>query len=215
MDNINDKYPDLYRIKEYSYGTLNVKDPVIVFMDGIGITRNHKKYNMLNKDGFIKYLSKSALKMMSLINIDAVSYISMDEVSFVFYDTEKFIKYFEMDNVLSYIESVFLQKFCRIFHKYYPEVDFKMTMFNITENDIPRWIQYRKDICTCNAEVYVAKEFLPKHPWKQISSECILNLLKENNLYDSVLMQNKQFYCGLYHEFHPDDIMYTMSKQLL
>lgn len=203
MKVINDKYIDLYDIKKQSYGILDNKNPVAVFMDGINITKNHESYYMPDEQ-FTKTTFRCADKIACQMKVPCTVYAGIDEVSFIFHDAERLIKYFNMEQSLSCIQAVFLQNFMKLFWGYYPEVKFKMVMFNIPKEEAGRWVKYRRELCQSIAAVYLAKEHLERERWADMDNpDDVINLLKETGYYQ-ILKDKTVFGNGILREYYSD-----------
>ena len=203
--NINDNYPELFSLKDKSYGTYEIDKPVVIFMDGVGVTRNHHLYNMLQPNNYTVRLSQSANALLRMLNIDCTYYAALDEISFIFPDTQQLIDVMRMDNTKAYIESLFAQKFVKIMWNYYPQTIIKVTSFNIGSENIQEWIKYRTDVCKNNSVMYVAKEYLDKEKYHEKESKEIIRELKKEHLYDEVLLKNKALYKGILKTVHRND----------
>lgn len=210
MKNINDSYYDLYLKKDNSYGKIDTRLPAVVFIDGVGVTRNHKKYNLIQRNGYLMHLHKSAVEMVKTLGISCTVYTALDEVSFIFHDTAALVYVFEMGNTVSYIESLFIQKFSRIFWTKYPEINHKVTIFNIGKEEPEKWLQYRRAVCHANAAVYMAKEYLNKEEYYEKDIKEVLSSLKKHSLYESMIC-NRNFYHGI---LYKNTIMDFESGQL-
>lgn len=210
MKNINDSYYDLYLKKDNSYGKIDTSLPAVVFIDGVGVTRNHKKYNLIQRNGYLMHLHKSAVEMVKTLGISCTVYTALDEVSFIFHDAAALVYVFEMGNTVSYIESLFIQKFSRIFWTKYPEINHKVTIFNIGKEEPEKWLQYRRAVCHTNAAVYMAKEYLDKEEYYEKDIKEVLSALKKYSLYENMIC-NRNFYHGI---LYKNTIMDFESGQL-
>lgn len=211
MGNVNDLFPELFNKKDISYGKINIYKPLIVFIDGVGITKNHKAFPLMERDGYIQFLFECAKNMATLINTDCIIYTAMDETSFIFKDICSFINFFKMGNTKNYIQALFIQYFNQFFWKKYPMVFHKLTMFNIEDSEIRKWIDYRKKICCTNAAVYMAKEYLDKKEYDKKTNRDIIKSLKSHNLFES-LVTNKDFYNGLLYHYIPKNTIDICSR---
>lgn len=194
----------MFAYKDNSYGHLEENKPTVIFMDGVGVTRNHIKYNMFSDDSYTFNLVKAGIRMLDDWSIESdwesacTMYASIDEISFVFPDTQALIQHFEMDNTASYILSIFTQYFLRFFWDYPGCKDsyLKTTIFNIGAGEEDEWIRYRQDINNHNAIDWMAKEFLPTELYHGLDTEGKIQLLKDHDLWDK-FCANKALYDGI------------------
>ena len=194
---INEKYKDLWQLKEDTYRTIDFDMPLIIYMDGKHITSNHKKYNLLKIPNFSNDLIDSAEKTCLKLHLSAELYAGIDELALIIREPS-ILKEFDVGDNANYINLIFMQHFLKIFWEKYPEVVFKSTIFNISNENISRYIEYRKEICYSGALWYIAKEYLPKEDYKELTASTDMeNLLKERNLWQ-YFEENTQLRSGIY-----------------
>lgn len=206
--NIKNKYYDLWKVKDESYGEIEDKKPVVIFLDGKNVTKYHDKYPMIGKYNFTEMMMHYGYELVKEIGADAVIYASLDEISFIFSDTDKLIHYIK-DDSRSCIGSLFVQKFVEKFWKY-KKAYFKSTVFNIDSENIGEWIEFRKAVGDNTGLMYVAKEYLPIDLYKDKSGIELEHLLRETGL-DSVCKKNKYIREGYYKEYRGTDIADAMD----
>lgn len=193
---INEKYRDLWQLKEDTYRTLDLNKPIVIYMDGKHITTNHADYNMLKTPNFTNDLMDSADKTCKKLHISAELYAGLDELAVVIREPS-ILKQFDVGDNANYIDLIFMQHFLKFFWEKYPEVVFKSTVFNIADIDIPRYFEYRKEICYSGALWYIAKEYLSKDEYKALTQLTDMEeLLKEKDLW-KYFTENKQLSTGI------------------
>ncbi len=200
--NINEKYQDLWQLKEDTYRSIDYNKPLIIYLDGKHVTNNHKDYNLLETPNFTNRLIETAEKICIKLHLEAELYAGIDELSIIIKNPYPLKKLDVGDNA-NYIDLIFIQYFIKDF--FYPEVVFKSTIFNISIDDIPRFIHYRKDICLSGALWYIAKEHLPKDEYRELNENSDMeNLLKNRGLWE-IFEENKQLREGIYKSISPMD----------
>lgn len=202
--NINDKYKDLWQLKEDTYKVIDFNMPIIIYMDGKHITSNHKDYNMLKTPNFTNDLIDSAEKTCKKLHLSADLYAGIDELAIIIREPH-ILKEFDVGDNANYINLIFMQHFLKFFWKTHPEVIFKSTIFNISNENIPRYIEYRREICYSGALWYIAKEYLSKEEYKELSVVTDMEkLLKDKNLW-TYFDENKQLRSGILKSVSPLD----------
>lgn len=187
---INANYKDLWQNKEDAYRILNFDEPIVIFMDGKAVTNNHKRFPMLGKENnFAKRLMECGEAFIKEINIDAILYAGIDELSIIVLNPKDMIYYFGVGDNIDYISTIFIQKFIERFWEYY-KCYFKNITYNIKEENISRYLQYRKDVCYSGGLWYIAKEYLPKDKYRGLDFDEMIELLKKENLWDVFLKED-------------------------
>lgn len=201
---INEKYKDLWQLKEDTYRTINFDSPLIIYMDGKHITNNHKDYNLFKVPNFTNHLIESAERICKKLHLEAELYAGIDELTVIIRDPYPLKKLDVGDNA-NYIDLIFIQHFIKDFGIKYPEVVFKSTIFNIQTQDIPRYLRYRKEICLSGALWYLAKEHLSKKEYRDLTENTDMeNLLKDKGLWEE-FDNNKQLREGIFKSVSPMD----------
>lgn len=162
---------------------LSLKLPVVIRLDGKDITKNHKKYPLMDIHGFTCYLNKIGKKIVS--RKTCMIYTALDEINFIFSDSREFFHAFDDTNSL-YCAGIFLQQFCKEFWKYYPEVKFGISIFSIPKDKIDEYVNYRKELCKTAAVFYFAKENLTVQEYKGKTEQELIRYLKFKKLYSKL-----------------------------
>lgn len=193
-----DEWVDLYRIRENYFHKLNPSLHTIIFMDGRGVTGNHLRYNLFERDPIYRIMSDCAWNVADKLNLNCRIYSAADECSVIFPDTKQLIERFEMDDCGDYIATLYLQHFLKFFWVKYPEILIKSTIFQHTSQDAGRYLEYRKAVCWHNALWWQAKEYLRKEEYTSIGDDTqeMIKLLKRHQIYDE-LIRNNDFYNGV------------------
>ena len=200
---INDKYKDLWELKENTYLHINPDMPIVIFMDGRNVTNNHKGFPMLGDHNYTQCLIECGTELVREINTTAIIYAALDEISFIFYDTKDIIQYFGVDDNANYLCTLFMQRFIKKFWNYFGNF-FKNTIYNIPSEDISRYLAYRKEICYSGGLWYIAKEFLSKEKYRGLALPEMERLLKKENLWDTFISTD-YLYKGYEYEYKKDD----------
>lgn len=196
-ETIQEKYKDLWMIKENSYGEIKMDDALVIFLDGKNITKNHSKYPMLGKNNFTEMMMFYGYDLVKEINADAVIYASIDEISFIFKSPEQLMKFYN-DDSRSCLEALFIQDFVERFWKY-KKAYFKCTLFNIQSEHIDKWVSFRRAVGDNVGLTYVLKEKLPKQLYHDCSRAELESLLITSGLTD-FCTENSYIRNGYYKE---------------
>lgn len=122
---------------------INKDKPVVIFIDGVGTTRNRKEHDLLN----IKFgdsMIKAAMRMCE--NVPCQIYQISDEMSIIADDVKKLAEnigasYCTHDELSSLIAQAFVPAFCNYYGK---DVRFHIRIHNIEPDDRDRYIAWRK-----------------------------------------------------------------------
>ena len=157
-ENLNIEY---FKKIEQNYRTqLNPHLPIIVRFDGKNVTKDHKRFHLLQPNGFTDAITSAAIHLAE--HGDCAIYSYLDEVSVIFLDAQDLFSLTE-DYDLLYSAVMILQ----IFKDYLPEdlkkVKFNVSVFNIPEDQCFNYILYRRHYCEEASLVYYAKEYFPKN----------------------------------------------------
>ena len=193
-----EKFNRLQKKEQVSRIYLNPNKPVIIRFDGKDITKDHKNYPLTATNGFTYHAFLSGIHLLEdMPGKKGIVYAGLDEVSIAFTDPMIFWHSFE-DSNKDYAMSVLVQRFVKYFYKYYPEVLFGVSMFNVDNTeDIYEYIHIRQMITSTNAITYLAKDFLPKEEYHDLSTDDILkNLTKTSPEAISWMTNNPWFQNG-------------------
>lgn len=209
---INEKYKDLWQIKEDTYRTIDLEKPLIIYMDGKHITTDHANYNFLKTPNFTNFLIDSAEKTCKKLHLEAELFAGIDELAVIIEDPIVLKKLDVGDNA-HYIDLIFMQHFIKFFWEKYPDTVFKSTIFNLPKEDIGRYVQYRKEICKSGALWYIAKEHLSKEEYKELTQITDMEKLLKNKGYWEEFKENKQLREGIVKHVSPlNDILLQRFK---
>lgn len=194
----NEKYKDLWEQKEKSFKRVQMDQGIVLFLDCKDVTRDHKKYRLIDRDPIYRHMADSAYHVAQETDLTCLIYSAVDETSVIFQDPMDLIGYFRVGDCLDYILSLYTQRFLKYFWKDYPEIFVKATAFPLPEGEIDRYLAWRKGVCHAVAETYIAKEYLPASKYAGIpfGDDAMKTLLKEEGLY-SKLGQNQAFLYGI------------------
>ena len=183
---IHEEYKDLWERKEKNFKRVQMDQGIVLFLDCKDVTRNHKKYHMLDRDPIYRHMADSAYHVAQETDLSCLIYSAVDETSVIFQDPKDLIGYFRVGNCLDYILSLYTQRFLKYFWKDYPEIFVKATAFPLPEDEIGRYLTWRESVCCAVAETYVAKEYLPASRYAGIpfGDHAMQTLLEEEGLYD-------------------------------
>lgn len=163
--------------------------PLILFIDGRDITKNHQTYHLMTGK-FMDAMVKAAESAAG--DVPCYIYALLDEVSIVFPNPQKLLQ----RNEYSYHDEVcgfFLQDFCREFWKTYPEVRFHIKAYNLASSkDIQEFFLWRKERSRLALLVYIAKDYFDPSVYHGKSAEELESFLKEKGL----LTSRKAFLSG-------------------
>lgn len=182
-------FPELE--KEYR-SFLSDSHPLVIRLDGKNVTKKHKKYPLTNEHGFTWHLYQTGKSLAA--NKNCLIYAGLDEISFLYPDPADFLFEFDDSNTM-YCSAIFLQRFCQIFWKIYPNVLFGMSVFQLPRaEDCPDYIAYRKKLVYWAALTWLAKEYLSKENYHLKTEEEVYNVLEKRGL----LKARTSFLTGLY-----------------
>ena len=170
---------DLIKLKSYKY--LDENKPICIFLDGKDVTKHHEQYLMLKEDGFTKKVFESAKKIVR----NAYVYATMDEVSIIYTNPHEFLKDFHDSNSI-YCGVIVLEKFLQKFWSENEKTFFSLSVFNLDENDIEDYLEYRKKLGRQTAITWQAKEHLPRGMYHRCSVEEIEKRVKEGGFFEEL-----------------------------
>lgn len=180
-NDVSKKFNDL---REINYPVILPDTPVIILLDGKNVTKNHEQFPLLsNEDNFTRNIFNIGKSIVDSMGFTSTVYAMTDEISFLFKKPHELIKYFNVGNGSEYILSLFFQTFLKEFWNIYPSVYMKACMFSLPEENMERYLQFRKELCYDNGVFYVAKEFLDSKEYYGCSTTYVEGLLKEKGLY--------------------------------
>lgn len=183
----------VFQAIEKSYRrNLSTTVPIVVRFDGKNVTKNHRKFHLMNVDGFTKDILCAAKSMAD--GMECTIYAALDEVSIVFHKPFEFFGRTQ-DKDFLYSTIMILQDFLRYTREVHPDIKFNVIVYNIDFDQIDSYIQYRKDMAYQAAVTYYAKEYLPAKTYVNKSTSYVLNALKSNG-YDvssKKILQKKSF----------------------
>ena len=182
--------------KEEEAGRVKLKRglPIVLRFDGKNVTKDHKGYPLMEKDGFTSHIFEAAKAMME--GIPSYIYAVLDEVSVVVLDSERFWERFD-DTDLMYCLSIMLQEFLLAASPSCKGTFFGCTIFQIEEGSPEGYIEERHSLGLANAIVYCAKEYrLPVYEYHGRDLEDILFSLQKAGHGD--VLERKDFFNGLF-----------------
>lgn len=206
------KYHDLWERKEKNFRRIDPDKAAVVFLDGQGVTGNHKKYDLMGKDPVYRALADAAWKVAGKTGIPCMIHAAVDECSIVFPDTPALMARYRMGNCADYILSLYTQDFLKEFWQRFPDVRLKSTLFPLPEEDVERYLAWRQESGHTVALFWLAKECLPSEKYKNLpfSPGPVTELLKKEGLYQKV-KENRPFFYGVRREYVPDRSMERFS----
>lgn len=163
---------------KYCYN-VTLKKPIIVRLDGKGITKN-LQINMLDESygGFAYAMINTARDISEKYN--ALVSVSTDEINLIFYDSLVVYEMFKSTKVQK-ISSLISQEVFAIFNSYYKgnTVFFDARTFNVLDNKIKSYISYRSKTTFCVCNTYVAKRTMPVKDRHGVPLEKLCSILDE------------------------------------
>ena len=201
-----EKYNDLWELKENHFHRVHPDKAAVIFLDCKDVTRNHKHYDLLERDPIYRFLSNAAFNVAKDTQLSCTIYAAVDEVSILFPDVQWLMGYFRVGDCTDYILSLYMQRFLKHFWKDYPEILLKGTLFPLPLEDIDRYMKYRQEVCKAVSMFYVAKENLPPEKYRGLPFEVkpIRELLIKENLYQ-ILQEYKEFFEGIRIDYRADE----------
>lgn len=201
-----EKYKDLWELKENHFHRIHPDKAAVIFLDCKDVTRNHKQYDLLERDLIYRLLSNAAFNVAKETELSCTIYAGIDEVSILFPDVQWLMGYFRVGDCADYILSLFMQRFLKHFWKDYPEIYLKGTLFQLPPKDINRYLKYRQEVCKAVSMFYVAKENLPTEKYRRLPFEVepIKELLLKEDLYQ-ILSCHIDFFEGIRIDYRADE----------
>lgn len=195
-----DEFLTFQNIEQGFRRKLSADNPVVVRFDGKNVTKNHKKFHLMDTNGFTKTIFDAAIHIS--VGAECYIYAALDEVNIVYYNP---IEFFGKTNDcdLLYSAVMILQDFLRWTRQIYPQVKFNVSVFNITVDQIEDYIKYRKQLAYTTAATYYAKENLSPALYHGKSAKTIIKNLEKNG-FDISSPNIKQFLTGFQMHTHPD-----------
>lgn len=195
---MQEQYSMFRNIEKSFRRQLSAEAPIVVRFDGKNITKNHKKYHLMDVDGFTRTIFDAAVTLAK--DTESLIYAALDEVSIVFlHPLELFGR--TQDRDLLYSAIMILQDFLQLTAKKYPEVKFNVSVFNIPNNAGLKYIAYRKHFAFSTAVTYYAKEYLHRSEYVGKNESEILETLKRCG-YDITSKNIKLFLNGMESSTH-------------
>lgn len=155
-ENLNIEY--FKKIEQNHRTQLNPHLPIIVRFDGKNVTKDHKRFHLLQPNGFTDAITSAAMRLAKYGNCVIYSYL--DEVSIIFLEPQMFFLLTE-DYDLLYSAVMILQKFKDYLPEEFKNVKFNISVFNIPQDQYFNYVLYRKHYCKESTLVYYAKEYFP------------------------------------------------------
>ena len=201
-----EKYKDLWELKEEHFHRIHPDKAVLIFLDCKDVTRNHRKYNLLERDPVYRFLSNAAYNVAMDTQLSCAIYAAVDEVSIIFPEVQWLMGYFRVGDCAGYILSLYMQRFLKHFWRDYPEIYLKGTLFQLPSKDIDRYLKYRQEVCKAVSMFYVAKENLPSEKYRGIpfDVDSIKELLLKEDLYQ-ILYRHRDFFVGIRKNYTADE----------
>lgn len=122
---------------------IDTDKPIVIFIDGVGTTRNRKEHDLLD-ERFGDSMMKAAMQMCE--NVPCRIYQISDEISIIVDDVKKFARnigasYCTHDELSSLAAQAFVPVFCSSYGK---SVRFHIRIHSIAPEDRDRYIAWRK-----------------------------------------------------------------------
>ena len=171
---------------------INEDKPLVVFLDGRGITGNHKTFNLMT-GAFQKAMVKAALGAAG--GEECLVYATLDEVSMIFPKPKNIISHLEYktnDEVIATILQDFVSVFWKKFGDY---VRFHGYVFNLEDGDEEDYVKWRYRRSRHAIYTYTAKENHVYADYGKMTEEEMKELLKKNYLWEG-LKANTDFFRG-------------------
>lgn len=193
-------------LKSFSENTqriyLDDKYPLIIRLDGVNVTKNHDKINLITSN-FTQKIFSTGVKIFKQGDYNGYVFAILDEVNFCFNYSYQFFKQFDDTNQL-YCGGIFLQNFIHTLPAKFKSVNFGISVFNT--NSIRTYLYTRQHTIYPSTIMYFAKEYLPKNQRYPLPLNEILNNIQQNKLYLSKFKQIKpDFFNGLLYKNMPNN----------
>lgn len=192
------RWEDIALVRETNFHKLEDAKSTVIFMDCRNVTGNHARYNLFQKDPIYTIMAKCCSEVVEGLYLSCNVYAALDECSVIFPDTKELKSCFQMGDCGDYVLSLFIQRFLKLFWVYYPNIFVKSTIFQHSQEDVMRYLEYRKALCQQNALVWMAKEHLDKREYMAIigNQKQMKDLLRKHGLYN-ITVANTAFYEGV------------------
>ncbi len=192
------QWKDIALVRETNFHKLEDEKSTVIFMDCRNVTGNHARYDLFQRDQIYTIMAKCCSEVVEGLYLSCDIYAALDECSVIFPDTKELKSCFQMGDCGDYVLSLFIQRFLKLFWVYYPTTFVKSTIFQYTQEDVMRYLEYRKALCQQNALVWIAKEHLKKEEYASVSEDTIRikELLRRHGLLDATVA-NSAFYEGV------------------
>ena len=180
-----EKYNDLWERKMQSRPLITGERPIVYYLDGQSITRNHTSLFVSGAGFMPEDLAAAAESVAIQWKIDCVIYSFLDELSFILLKPYQAMSNFSIDREPTHLREMLLQRLLPAFQKSIPGVCYWIDVFEIESSDIDRYISYRREYCYSGAVYYFAKEYFNKDAYRGKSLVQVENLLKTSRMPDS------------------------------
>lgn len=156
---------------------LSATDPLVMFLDGEGVTKDHTNYHLLDLtyQQAMENAAKSVCKGM-----DAEYLALLDEISIVFLEPVQLLTrhhYWYHDEVVGF----FVQEFQKAF-AYQVPVKFHIKAYNIPKDSVPKFFDWRRMRSEQALYQYIAKEDLYQCEYVGKSVEELKKTLHKHHL---------------------------------
>lgn len=171
---------------------INEDKPLVVFLDGRGITGNHETFNLMT-GVFQRAMVEAALGAAG--GEECLIYAALDEVSMIFPKPKDIISHLEYktnDEVIATILQDFVSVFWKKFGDY---VRFHGYVFNLEDGDEEDYVKWRYRRSRHAIYTYAAKENHVYADYGKMTEEEMKELLKKNYLWEN-LKANTNFFKG-------------------
>lgn len=158
---------------------LSASHPLVIFLDGEGVTRDHTSYHLLD----LSYARAMVAAAHDASNgIDAEYLALLDEISIVFPDPSRLFRlhhYQYHDEVTGFFVQDFQTAFRRYFHV---PTKFHIKAYNIPDDAVLQYFVWRRERSKLALYQYIAKEYLPPSVYCGKDAAELQVLLKQRGL---------------------------------
>ena len=156
---------------------LSEASPIVMFLDGEGVTKNHKEYHLLDLS-YMRAMEKAVQTVCEGMDMEYLALL--DEISIIFTVPTELLQqhhYRYHDEVTGF----FVQEFQEAFTFPVP-VRFHVKAYNIPQNSVPQFFEWRRLRSEQALYQYIAKEYLPPKLYYAKSTEELKQMLSQKML---------------------------------
>ena len=131
----------------------------------------------------MEVLYNAALTVMQENKIDTLIYTGADEISIVILKPMQLVHVYQEQGQQEYITQLIIQDMMKNIWKVYPDNRIRGCLFSIDEEDIGKYILYRKRICSNIGLTWLAKENgLPSYMYTGKENKSIKKALDKSGI---------------------------------